>query len=125
MPVNRQKTILVADDEALVLEVLEWGLRNAGYQVLTAVNGQEAVSVFKASANVDLVVLDMQMPIMDGYQAYFQLKQIDPNLRVIVITGYEADDLVNTILADGPPHRLLRKPFRLKELVTEVEKSLI
>ena len=116
------KTILLIDDDPLFIEVLGYGLRHAGYKVLSAADGLEAVEVFNSAIGIDLVILDMIMPVMDGYEAYFKLKRIEPDLKIIMITGYYEDERVNEILADGRFCRFLKKPFTLKELIGEIEK---
>ena len=116
-----KKTILLIDDDATFVEVVEFGLSHAGYTVLTATNGQEGVQLFESTLGIDIVILDMLMPVMDGYDTYFKLKRIDPDLKIIVITGYYGDERVNEILSDGRICEFLKKPFGIKELISKVE----
>ena len=119
---NSRKTILLIDDNPFLIEVLGYGLRHAGYRVLSAADGLEAVEVYNSTIGIDLVILDMIMPVMDGYKAYLELKRINSELKIIVISGYYEDDRVNEILSHGRFCRFLKKPFTLKELIREVEK---
>jgi hypothetical protein len=82
-------TVLVADDEDSVLFVAQQMLEHLGHRVVTATNGAEAVELYRANAGeIDLVMLDMTMPVMDGVQALNSLKALDPGLRVVLSSGY-------------------------------------
>jgi len=86
------RTVLVVDDEAAVRQMLSRLLENRGYRVLTAANGREALQTFNTQGPVDLVVLDVMMPEMDGYQALARLKQLaDPAPHVVMLTAQQQD----------------------------------
>jgi DNA-binding NtrC family response regulator len=80
-------TILVMDDELLALESLESYLKQAGYTVVTASSAREAVEQARETP-CDAALLDMKMPEMDGFQVAAMLRQLQPDLRVIIFTGY-------------------------------------
>ena len=80
-------TILVMDDDLLVLESLEDYLKRAGYTVVTASSAREAVERAQETP-ADVALLDMKMPEMDGFQVAAMLRQLQPDLRVIMFTGY-------------------------------------
>jgi len=80
-------TILVMDDDLLVLESLEDYLKRAGYTVMTASSAREAVERAQETP-ADVALLDMKMPEMDGFQVAAMLRQLQPDLRVIMFTGY-------------------------------------
>ena len=80
-------TILMMDDDLLVLESLEDYLKQAGYTVVTASSAREAVEQARETP-ADVALLDMKMPEMDGFQVAAMLRQLQPNLRVIMFTGY-------------------------------------
>jgi CheY-like chemotaxis protein len=113
--------ILIADDEPIVRRVLEMALRSSGLRVATAVNGMDAVRVFRQHlGDVRLVVLDVQMPELDGPQACRALRDIAPDVRVLFMSGgsgnYSIDDLL-----DAGAIGYIEKPFRN---VTEVAERL-
>lgn len=80
-------TILMMDDDLLVLESLEDYLKQAGYTVVTASSAREAVERARETP-ADVALLDMKMPEMDGFQVAAMLRQLQPDLRVIMFTGY-------------------------------------
>ncbi len=118
------KTILVADDEPAVLRSLEFILKKEGYRVLTAVNGQEAYD--QASANLpDLVLLDVQMPRMDGNQVCRQLRDTpaSANLYIIMITAKgQESDRVNSM--ESGANEYITKPFSPRKVIARVKEIL-
>jgi PAS domain S-box-containing protein len=115
------RTVLLVDDEAMILDLGRAVLERAGFRVLTAQDGVEAVEVFaREHAGVDLVILDVTMPRMSGRDAYRHLVQIAPGARVLFSTGYSADDIAELNGALG----LLSKPYRPAELLAAVRDAL-
>ena len=85
------ETILMAEDDPLVRAALVRTLREAGYKVLAAANGEEAVALFSDnSGQIALVLLDMIMPRMGGREAHERIRQIDPDVPVVYCTGYDS-----------------------------------
>jgi DNA-binding NtrC family response regulator len=80
-------TILIVDDDLLVLESLEDYLKQAGYRVVTASSAREAIEKGRETP-FDISLLDMKMPEMDGFQVAAMLRQLQPGLRIIIFTGY-------------------------------------
>jgi CheY-like chemotaxis protein len=116
---NREKVVLFVDDEEMVLTVGSLMLQKLGCNVLTASKGQEAIDIFKKN-EVDFVVLDMQMPGMSGYEIYHQLKEIQPQVKILLASGYTGDQSekqIESIGFDG----YLQKPFTLKQLSKKIE----
>jgi len=116
------KTILIVDDEFGVLEVLEFILSDAGFTVVSALNGQEAVALLKENSP-DLAIVDFMMPILDG-NGVIQAIRADKRLRKIPI-----------ILASALPEKtirercngyttFLRKPYKTEQLMEEISKLL-
>jgi PAS domain S-box-containing protein len=109
------ESILVVDDEEQVSEVIQGMLRNLGYRVTVVGSGKEAIASVRAKKKFSAVILDMNMPSMGGKDTFFNLKELDPDLRIIISTGYsdtsiESSPLKNSI--DG----FLQKPYQLEEL---------
>ena len=107
--------ILVVDDEEHVREMICRMLDTLGYGVEFVESGQEALDLLKTQELFDLVILDMNMPAMSGKETFFKLKEIKPDLRVVISTGYS-----NAILEPTPLNDLvdgfLQKPYQMEEL---------
>jgi len=117
-------TILLVDDEEMILDVGKSLLERLGYQVLTAGSGNEALKVFRQDpAQFDLVILDLIMPEMNGGETYERLKEIDPRVRVLFSSGYSKDGLANKILKDAPVC-FIQKPFDIEKLSRNVRQAL-
>ena len=115
-------TILVVDDEIDVLEMIELGLRSAGYQMLTADSGERAIEIF-GRQRADLVICDMKMPKMNGIATITRLREQDPGLPVVVLTGYLGPQTIEECEQLGGVE-LLRKPFLFRELSKAVKVAL-
>jgi PAS domain S-box-containing protein len=112
-------TVLVADDEQAVRDIARAMLESAGHNVLTAVNGQEAVDVFRHHAEqVDLVLLDMTMPVLGGEGALRQLRSIRPDIRVIASSGYTEEE-ARYRFGQGLTG-FLQKPYSIDQLLNAV-----
>jgi nitrogen-specific signal transduction histidine kinase/CheY-like chemotaxis protein len=117
-------TILVVDDEEMVLNVGTELVKQMGYDVLEARSGKEAIEVYKENKyNVDIVILDMIMPGMDGGRAYEQMKEINPDVKVILTSGYGPDSEVTEIKRKGCDS-FIQKPFGIKELYGKIEEII-
>jgi CheY-like chemotaxis protein len=110
-----RERVLVVDDEQNVAEVIAGMLTNLGYAVTTVNSGKKAVSLYKKDRKYDVVILDMNMPMMGGKETYTKLKLLDPDVRIIISTGY-----ANANLESSPPgdsaDGFLQKPYQLEEL---------
>jgi CheY-like chemotaxis protein len=116
-------TILLVDDEEVILEVSKELLEAMGYRVLTADNGEEAVEVYRKNRDIDIVVLDMVMPNMGGGEAYDRLKEINPDIKVLLSTGFSIDGEATEILKRGCDG-FIQKPFRINELAEKIGEIL-
>ena len=114
--VKGQGTILLAEDDASVRETLKEILESLGYVVLLASDGQEAVDLFEHFRDkIDLVILDIVMPRMNGREASEQMKRISPSVRTIFMSGYNADMLAQRSIISRDVNFVL-KPVTLQEL---------
>jgi CheY-like chemotaxis protein len=117
------ETILLVDDEDIVREVGESMLRNLGYRVITAANGEEAVATYKErGSEIDLVIMDKMMPKMNGITAYRALKEINPLVKVIISSGYIVDSIQS--LRELGVADFLNKPYRMDEMDKAVRKAI-
>jgi PAS domain S-box-containing protein len=118
------ETVLVADDEEMILEVGEDMLRAMGYKVLLAKGGREAIEIYKANKNeIDVVILDMIMPDMAGGEVYDTMKEINPDIKVLLSTGYSIEGQASEILDRGCDG-FIQKPFGVKELSGKIREIL-
>jgi two-component system cell cycle sensor histidine kinase/response regulator CckA len=116
-------TILVVDDEPQVREVISRVLQACGYVVLLAENGRDAISRFTDSGRIDLVLLDMVMPDMGGRECLARLRETDPNVRVLVATGYTTDGSAQELLREGAL-AIVEKPLDLTALTHKINSIL-
>ncbi|MFZ7127079.1 MAG: response regulator [Desulfobacterales bacterium] len=123
-PVFRRRTghekILLVDDEPSVLSIFRDNLKQLGYRVVTAEDGRSAIEMFqKARTPVDLVVLDMHMPGMKSCDVFDALRRIDPEVRVLLASGYSADKSVQTLLRTGCSG-FIQKPSTIEQLSSAI-----
>ena len=110
------ETVLLVDDETMIIDVSVQMLKKMGYDVLTANNGREAIEIFKQNNDrVAIVILDLIMPGMGGGEVYERLKEIDSNVKVLLSSGYSIDGQAAEILNRGCDG-FIQKPFKLNEL---------
>ncbi len=112
--------LVVEDDEdlnQLYKEILE--LKN--FEVHTAKNGQEGVEKFK-EINPSLVIMDGDMPILDGYEAFYQIKKFDKNANVVIVTGIPDYERENQDSIKNGLIKVISKPLRVNQLVELAEK---
>jgi CheY-like chemotaxis protein len=115
------RTVLLVDDEAMIRTLGRVTLERAGYEVLTAEDGADAVVVYTRERDrIDLVVMDVTMPRMSGPEAYRHIVRSAPDARVLFATGYSPDDIAELDTAVG----LLNKPYRPAELLAAVGDAL-
>ncbi|MBW1716876.1 MAG: response regulator [Deltaproteobacteria bacterium] len=123
--IKEARTVLLVDDNKCLLEVCQEFLEAMGYRVLIAREWKEAIEVFRQNQNeIDLVILDIGMPTMDGGEAYDRLKEITPNVKVLLLTGFSIDGEATEILRRGC-NGLIQKPFRMNELAEKIRGILV
>jgi len=118
------ETILLVDDEAVVLDVTRSILERLGYTVLSASDGQQAVDVARTyEGDIHLVLLDLAMPVMGGAQAFPLIKEARPDTKVIIYSGFELDPAAQAVL-DAGANDYVQKPFRTRSLADRVRQVL-
>lgn len=115
-------TILVVDDEVDILEMIEVGLAAEGYALLLANGGDRALALFD-ERHVDLVICDIKMPGLNGITTITRLREQNPHVPVIVLTGYLSPDTIEQC-EQITGVSLVRKPFAFRELSLLVATSL-
>ena len=122
--IKGSETVLLVDDEPMVLEVGINMLKKLGYTVFEAKGGREAVKVYKANKDkIDLVILDMIMPDRGGGETYDQMREINPSATVLLSSGYSIDGQATEILERGC-NGFIQKPFTIKELSGRIREIL-
>ncbi|MFZ3047809.1 MAG: response regulator [Desulfatirhabdiaceae bacterium] len=117
-------TILLVDDESLILDVAKLMLERLGFHVISASNGRDAIDVYRRQKEqIDLIVLDMIMPGMGGDEVFNQLIDIDPNVRVLLASGYSLNGHASEIMKRGCGG-FIQKPFSLEELTRKIRDVL-
>jgi two-component system, cell cycle sensor histidine kinase and response regulator CckA len=116
--------ILIIDDETPVRNVLCLSLEHLGYSVEAAASGEEAIEKFQeAAGRFDLVILDMLMPELSGDQVFARLHKIDPNINILIISGFSSEQAVNSVLKH-PGSDFIQKPFSIQDLSKKVRQCL-
>ena len=115
-------TVLVIDDEEPVRQVASEILKFLGYSVLTAPSGDEAIQTVKSGARPDVVLLDLIMPGLTGSQTLAKLREIEPDLPVLISTGY-ADRAASESLTSDGASGFVNKPYHIETLGKELEKA--
>ena len=113
--------VLVVEDEDSIRELASAILGRVGLTVLTAADGNQAVEVFRAHAGeIQAVLLDLTIPGMDGVEVFHRMKEIRPEVKVILCSGYDAQEVGARLRGDNP-NAFLRKPYGPGELVERVK----
>jgi CheY-like chemotaxis protein len=117
------ETILLVDDDPSVRTAMKAGFLRLGYTVITAPDGEVGLKRFAEEPRIALVVVDLGMPKLDGWECLRRLKLVDPEVKVLITTGYGGQDLAKRASAHGA-RDLLPKPFMLNELFWKVRSIL-
>ena len=117
-----KKRILVINDEEPVRKLFKETLEKNNYHVITAESSTKALKMAQ-SWNFDLVFLDLKMPDSDGVQTFRQIRRINRNVPVIIITGYTASDLLHRALKQAP-FGVMKKPFGSRDILRSTEQFL-
>jgi PAS domain S-box-containing protein len=118
------ETILLIDDEDYILEVGRLMLEGLGYNLITANSGKDGVDVFSSlHENIDLVILDLVMPDVDGESVFREIRKIDEDIRVLFASGFYVVEQKRDLLENGASD-FLQKPFNLKQLSTKIRRIL-
>jgi CheY-like chemotaxis protein len=118
-------TVLVVDDEKSVLKICVTMVKLCGFKAITASDGAEAVRRFRQHNNeIDLVLMDLTMPNMDGLAAMLELRRIKPDLKIILSSGFNEQELDERI-RDQNPSGFIRKPYSVNSLKTELQRVML
>ena len=119
-PNERKHSILVTDDEPMALELLHSVLTDAGYDVTVAQSGFECLDLFRRNGQShDLVLTDLSMPLMDGEETFQRLRQVDPNVKVVLMAGFVDSGRLEKMMSNGLSG-FVGKPFAPVEILAVV-----
>ena len=114
----------MVDDEELMTDISQQFLQKMGFKVLIAKSGKEAIEVFNANRDIiDLVILDIILPGMDGGAIYDRLKEIKPGIKVLIASGYSINGKAGELMEKGCSG-FIQKPFRQSELSLKLNEIL-
>ena len=115
-----KKTILLVDDEECMRNLLSKLLMMDNYDVILAENGKQALDLYKANPDlIDMVCMDIKMPIMDGIEAHRELRKFDPDVLILLMSGFSQEALDDTMSS-----HFIRKPMLPSELYHEIKRVL-
>ena len=118
------ETILIVDDQETIWDFLIEALQMLGYSVLLAENGMDAVEIYEANPGaVDLVLMDMIMPKLGGSQAFVKIREIDPQAKILLSSGFVNEEDIQHLLKQGACG-FLSKPHRLPVVVKAIRDVL-
>ena len=121
---TEKHTVLLVDDEQMVLEVGKAILQRLGHEVVTAESGEEALEKFDHHQDaIGCVVLDLTMPGMDGKETFSRLRDLAPGLPIIISSGLSAEQ-VSAQFEDGPTIAFIQKPYQVAELSSTIQSIL-
>lgn len=122
--IKRTGTVLLVDDEEIIQDVCKDMLKTIGYKVLSAKDGKKAIKIYRKNQNdIDIVLLDMIMPIIGGGEVYDRLKEINPDIKVLLSSGYTIDSEATEILNRGCDG-FIQKPFNINDLSQKIREVL-
>ena len=123
--VGADQTILLVDDDQQLREAQNKALQMLGYKTLEAKHGKEAVELFEEhQKSISLILMDITMPIMSGVAAAKQIRAIQPDSRIIFVTGYDRDDTLNGTQLPDAHELILKKPYTMNKLNAVIQQQL-
>jgi len=131
---DKLATILIVDDQEMVRSLIADLLTDLDYEVITADDGQDAVALYKKMTDqakaedrpghpIDLVILDMILPRLDGKETFDRLREINPDVRVILSSGYDVDERAKDVLDHGALG-FIQKPYHIEALLAMIRNVL-
>ncbi|HXF05606.1 MAG TPA: response regulator [Blastocatellia bacterium] len=121
---SARRTLLIVDDEPAVVRVAQAILHRYGFQTLTASDAAEALETYQQRvSDIDIVILDLTMPKMSGIMCYRWLTRINPQVKVILSSGYNSENIDQDILT-APNIRFVQKPYVIEELLNAINQLL-
>jgi two-component system, cell cycle sensor histidine kinase and response regulator CckA len=114
---GKKSTILVVEDEELMLHLLQKTFSRKGYEVLAAADGEEAIEIYHACKHtVDVVLLDVGLPKISGIDVFFRMKEENPEIRAVIVSGFLDPEIKAEMFRAGVRH-FFAKPYAFDEII--------
>ena len=121
---NGQALVLVVDDESALRRLADQLLSRAGFTVVSAADGEEAIALIRGgSVGFDAVLLDMTMPNLSGAETCRQIKELRPELPIVLTSGYRHEELAE-LMDEGAVAAFVQKPFTPKSLIETIRRAI-
>jgi CheY-like chemotaxis protein len=120
---NSSVKILVAEDDDISYSLLQVYLTKENYEVLRAVNGKQTIEIFKENPDINLILMDLKMPVVDGYDATREIKKMNSNVPIIAQTAYALSG-DSQKAADAGCDDYVTKPIKKEELLDKIKRNL-
>lgn len=120
---DANKHVLVVDDEELIRELMIEIVHSLSFEVETAEHGVEALEKLKTKPDFDVIVLDMNMPVMDGRTSYREIRKILPTIKIILCSGLDKVDIERSFEED-PNLIFVQKPYSLAVISSEIKEAV-
>jgi DNA-binding NtrC family response regulator len=125
LPENGSETVVIVDDQAVVLEFCRTTLERAGFKVFTASSGEQALSFFDPNRSpVDLALIDIVMPGMSGIELAKRLERLNTGVRIVLMSGYSPDEVKRVVGESASHYRSMWKPLEPRTLVQMIKNAL-
>lgn len=122
---DRKSTVLVVDDESSLTDMISIALGRRGYNVLKAGSGEEALEIYSQhSSRIDLTILDLVLPNMTGWEVFDQLREINPGIRVLIMSGH-LEPKLNAAVKRSGAKGFVQKPFSMATFCRRVAEALV
>jgi len=121
-PMRKHVRVLVVDDCHSLRRTMALLIRSAGYTAIEAINGAEAIKIAKVE-KVDMIITDLNMPVMDGEDLILHMKKIDPTIPIAVVTANEEKDVEPRLLGIGAC-KVIKKPFTAEDIQGVIERNV-
>ena len=122
---NGSETIVVVDDQAVVLEFCRVTLERAGFKVFTATSGDQALNLFGPNRSpIDLALIDIVMPGMSGIELAKRLEELNTGVRIVLMSGYSPDEIKRVVGESAAHYRSIWKPLDPRTLVQMIKNAL-
>lgn len=115
-------SILIVDDDDAIIDTLQYLLLNEGYDVIPAKNGLDAISIYK-EVKPDIVFMDIKMPMMNGFDAFFKIKESDENAQIVFTSGYAIDNEEYQHAIKSGLVGMLSKPFTIEKIIKIIDNA--
>lgn len=121
---KRSATVLLIDDDYMIIDIGKKMLEKIGLEVITATDGFKAIEIYEKDYNkINVVILDMIMPEISGIDTYYRLRKINPEIKTLLSSGYRKSKDIDKIINRGNS-RFIQKPFNMEQLTSEVGEIL-